>query len=362
MQEKDKNGTDQLSDFIRYHGNKMTDRERNAFERSLQKDTFTEEASEGYNKTDGLLAEKDISELRKRLNKRTSAHKKILRYRIAVSVAVLMILTSVFIIEERRKPSENIAQTPESPAVKETPVLQELKQRPEAAGIKDQAPAVSDKSKKVLHEIQKSEGISEKSILIGGKVISSEDNQPIPGASITVKGTNKSTITNTDGYFSVDTKEAADSILVAYFIGMESKEFKAVEDTGLEIKLDPSVSAMSETIVVGYGVKGAGEEQEDVMKGYTPPRPVKGKAAFDKYIRDHIRRPDSITAGQRVVVVLGFIVEENGKIDSISIVRSPGKLFSDEAIRLIREGPAWKPADKNGESISDEVRIRIVFK
>jgi len=59
---------------------------------------------------------------------------------------------------------------------------------------------------------------------------------------------------------------------------------------------------------------------------------------------------------------VNFKVDAEGKIDSIKIIRSPGKNFSDEAIRLIKEGPAWKPAEENGKRIDDGIKIKIVFK
>jgi len=43
-------------------------------------------------------------------------------------------------------------------------------------------------------------------------------------------------------------------------------------------------------------------------------------------------------------------------------VRSPGRIFSEEAIRLLKEGPEWKPAISNGKTTEDKIRIRIVFK
>ena len=143
---------------------------------------------------------------------------------------------------------------------------------------------------------------------------------------------------------------------------MVSKEFEAKEDTSMEIMLEPSLAALDEIVVVGYGNKSADYEREGAVTGYTPPRPENGKADFNKYIEDNLRRPDTSTTGQRVVVVLNFRVGMNGKPDSIKVIKSPGKIFSDEAIRLIREGPAWKPAEENGKIIDDEVRIRIVFK
>ena len=85
MSEKDKNEKDQFSDLLRYRRNKMTDKEKNAFERGLEKDPFTEEASEGFEEIEPGLAEEDILKLRKQVKKRASGKKIILRYRIAAS-------------------------------------------------------------------------------------------------------------------------------------------------------------------------------------------------------------------------------------------------------------------------------------
>jgi len=45
MQGKNKYRIKGSGDFLRYHGDKMDERERNAFEKSLQQDPFAEEAS-----------------------------------------------------------------------------------------------------------------------------------------------------------------------------------------------------------------------------------------------------------------------------------------------------------------------------
>jgi outer membrane biosynthesis protein TonB len=86
-------------------------------------------------------------------------------------------------------------------------------------------------------------------------------------------------------------------------------------------------------------VKAAYSEQNDSTSGYIPAQPAAGKADFDRYINENIRRPDTTASGQSVLVVLNFVVNAAGKIDSIRVIRSPGKIFSDEAIRLIKEGP-----------------------
>jgi TonB family protein len=75
-----------------------------------------------------------------------------------------------------------------------------------------------------------------------------------------------------------------------------------------------------------------------------------------------LQKPDTISPGQTEIVVVNFVVRSDGSIDNLIVLSSPAKAFSDEAIRLIRSGPAWKPAEKNGIIIEDSVRISIAFR
>lgn len=193
-----------------------------------------------------------------------------------------------------------------------------------------------------------------------GKVLSSEDSKPVQGANVIIKGTRTGVVTDSGGNFNINLADSSNRTLIAEFVGMESKEFKAKSDSQVQVKLDPAVSALNEVVVVGYGIKKAEAEAEN--EDYVPPQPVNGKSEFDKYIRENIHRPDTVTTGQRIVVVVSFLVRTDGSIDSIRIFRSPGKLFSNEAIRLIRSGPSWMPARDNGKKIDDEVRVRVVFR
>jgi TonB family protein len=143
---------------------------------------------------------------------------------------------------------------------------------------------------------------------------------------------------------------------------MNPKEFVTKPNTEVNVSLDPSVSDLSEVVVVGYGVNKKEASGEEYSGNHTHSEPIMGKSNFDKYIRNNLHRPDSVTSGQRVVVVVSLLIQTDGSIDSIRIVRSPGKAFSDEAMRVIKSGPPWKPAEDNGKPVEDEVRLRIVFR
>ena len=405
MSGKNKNTKTSISDFIRYRRNEMSDKERNAFERELQKDPFAMEASEGFEELLPGTAKEDLSLLANRLKQMTSGKNRMIYYRIAASVAMLMIISTIFIVVDRNRSPEQLSKSltpappiemPESLPVdkpaenkKEIPelvtpsVTREERLATAKAGNKKVQQEIETKNEKVTAENVDAVAVAEtkdyddilaevkpparKSALaksrseidqiIRGKVISSEDSKPIPGVTITIKGTSKGTITDSAGNFTISLVEAAGKTLVADFIGMQSREFMTEGDTNMEIRLEPSISALGEIVVVGYGAKKTGDEEQ-----FTPPMPVSGKAAFNRYIDENIVTPGMLKDGERVVVVISFLVRTNGAVDSIKIVKSPGQTFSDEAIRLLKEGPQWKPAIENGKEIEDEVRIRIVFR
>jgi hypothetical protein len=399
MKGKDKNKKSELSDFLRYKDGEMTSPERNAFERELQRAPFEEDAAEGLSEISNEEAVSDLRDLEKRLKARIFRKQRSIYYSIAASVAVLMIISSVFIIINKNKPAGELAKVGAVQAPIEISEPKGIKE-PEKAELQDR---ISTTEKRVSEEVKEEivqdkpeqitgekheyavAAISENQVPpvmedvageeiaapvagaplkrpslsgVRGKIISSEDNLPISGAMVKVKGTNTGVITNTDGTFNITLAEASGKTLVADFIGMEPKEFQAKEDTDIQIRLDPSVLALSEVVVVGYD--GSKESRENA--GYSPPQPSDGKNSFDQYIEKNIRNPASLPAGQRAVVVLNFLVRNTGSIDSIKVIMSPGPEFSQEAIRLIKEGPNWKPAEENGTIIDDDIRLRIVFK
>ena len=89
-----------------------------------------------------------------------------------------------------------------------------------------------------------------------------------------------------------------------------------------------------------------------------------GKEAMTKFINDNLRYPPEAKKnkiGGKVVV--RFIVDENGKINSVSLIKGISKECDAEAIRLVKSMPAWIPArDKNNEVVETYTSISVEFK
>ncbi|MBT1699145.1 TonB-dependent receptor [Fulvivirgaceae bacterium PWU4] len=88
-------------------------------------------------------------------------------------------------------------------------------------------------------------------ITVSGKV-SDEDNLPLPGVNVILKGTSEGTTTDVDGKYSISVPNA-DAVLVFSFIGYETKEIIVGAQTEISISMNPDIKALEEVVVVGYG-------------------------------------------------------------------------------------------------------------
>jgi hypothetical protein len=428
-----------LDKFLEYSDSKMTGRERNIFEKDLQKDTFDSEAAEGLSSISPEEARNDMQELNNWLSARTSRLNRFIFYRIAAAVAALIVVGSIIILvtrdlgrvseqaavtenkksdkdiigdenakqvitevspSERPAPEQNIQKNikQETVPVSESKKNLAISEIPDAnakeiAGVAgkdvsiteddylisaDKEPELSDK-KSAMPVISASESespdrsriITRKYVdnYVHGVVLSSEDRLPLPGATVKIRGTSAGTYTDKNGNFELPVQPESEITLVADYIGMKQSEVRV--DTGKEVQitLDPAESALDEVVVVGYGVQekskitGAVSTVDmDESPDWQLPSPVNGTRKFKEYVKENIQFPVTDTVDTRAVVVLNFIVAENGRPKNITVLKSPGRTFSDEAIRLLVSGPDWYPARHDGKIIEAETMIRIVFK
>lgn len=87
---------------------------------------------------------------------------------------------------------------------------------------------------------------------ITGKVTDASSGEPLPGATIAVKGTSIGTITNFDGNFSLDIPSDAQT-LVFSFVGMKNLEVELGSLTNFNIALENQLFNVEEVVVIGYG-------------------------------------------------------------------------------------------------------------
>jgi TonB-linked SusC/RagA family outer membrane protein len=85
-----------------------------------------------------------------------------------------------------------------------------------------------------------------------GSVISSEDNEPIAGASIQVKGTKIGTITNSDGQFTLFNVPSTAKVLVISYIGMKTVEVTI--RSNVQVVMESANKQLDEVVVTAQGL------------------------------------------------------------------------------------------------------------
>src|ERR1044072_7516507 len=85
---------------------------------------------------------------------------------------------------------------------------------------------------------------------ITGK-ITDPSNQPVAGASVTVKGSNIATQTNADGFLTISVPNAS-AVLVFSSVGYEPKELPVGANANLNVSLKTATSNLNEVVITGY--------------------------------------------------------------------------------------------------------------
>ena len=87
---------------------------------------------------------------------------------------------------------------------------------------------------------------------VKGLVISSEDNQPLPGVAVLEKGTTNGTVTDVDGNYSINVGE--NSTIVVSFIGFATQEINVAGQNIINVTMQSDSKELDDVVVVGYGV------------------------------------------------------------------------------------------------------------
>jgi TonB family protein len=99
--------------------------------------------------------------------------------------------------------------------------------------------------------------------------------------------------------------------------------------------------------------------KEDV---YIQAEPVDGYARLYEYLNENLIYPqEALKDSIQGVQTVSFVINIQGKPESISISSPLGEPFEKEAKRLVENMPLWKPASINGKPISSKVSVPLTF-
>lgn len=88
-----------------------------------------------------------------------------------------------------------------------------------------------------------------------------------------------------------------------------------------------------------------------------------GPMAMMEFIRKNIMYPElAKDAGVQGKVICNFTIGKDGEVSDVKIMKGIGYGCDEEAMRVVRMMPSWKPARMNGQPVETHMNLPVDFK
>ncbi len=127
----------------------------------------------------------------------------------------------------------------------------------------------------------------------------------------------------------------------------------------------PTADSLAVPVVDSLAVAAADSLSDDAPFLLADPMPAfngGGVAEFCHWVQERLVYPDealeSCISGR---VVIAFVVECDGSLGGMSVMKTPDRVLSDAVMRVMRESPLWKPGMRDGKPVRVQLVIPIDF-
>ena len=224
------------------------------------------------------------------------------------------------------------------------------------------------------------QAMQDKAVKVTGQVLDAETKQPVPGASVIIRGTTNGTLSGKDGNFTLSGVSVGDVIQIS-FVGFQTQSVVVKDETPLSILMKNDIQSMQELTVVGYAQDGVGAPTDDpdnkVVSVVNMPAPREevifqvveempqfpgGEQEAMKFLANHVKYP--LSAQKAKVegrVIVQFVVGKDGSILNPKVVRSVNPELDAEALRVVGIMPKWTPGKQRGKAVPVTYTLPISF-
>ena len=121
--------------------------------------------------------------------------------------------------------------------------------------------------------------------------------------------------------------------------------------------------AMAEVVVVKEPEPEPVKEEEIFVAVQQMPEFPGGQAALMKWLSNNIRYPQiALDNGISGRVVVKFVVEKDGSVGNVQVVKGVDKDLDKEAMRVVRAMPKWQPGKNNGQAVRCYYNLPVTFR
>lgn len=132
----------------------------------------------------------------------------------------------------------------------------------------------------------------------------------------------------------------------------------------IEVNFDVDIqeeTVIEEIVIADAPVVEKADEIFDVVE--TQPNPPGGMAGWNEYLRKNLKYPTQARRmGIEGTVIVVFVVNTDGSIQDVDVLRGIGGGCDEEAIQVVENAPKWEPGKQRGKPVRTRMRLPIRFK
>ena len=84
---------------------------------------------------------------------------------------------------------------------------------------------------------------------------------------------------------------------------------------------------------------------------------------FRNWVQSNVRFPQiALENGISGTVVLSFVIEKDGRLTNIQVLRTPDRSLSEEATRVLSKSPKWSPGKQRNQVVRVKYNLPVVFR
>ena len=83
---------------------------------------------------------------------------------------------------------------------------------------------------------------------------------------------------------------------------------------------------------------------------------------LERWVYQYLKYPQkAVEEGIQGRVMVDFIIDKEGNVTDVKVVRSVDPLLDDEAVRVVSASPKWRPGRVNGAKVRTSMTIPVEF-
>lgn len=201
---------------------------------------------------------------------------------------------------------------------------------------------------------------------IQGNVLD-EEGQIVSDARIVLNGTNILAVSDFSGKFEMAIPDSLVTPTLTFSSeGLSQLDFKIEREDTFDVVMARDAHIGFRTAFLSNRSDKKSTTELDIETfdetNFVAASPEGGFKKFEKYLKKNTRTPDTAKQlGIKGTVLLSIDISDSGELTDIKVKRGLGAGCDEEAIRVVKEGPIWIPAQLGNNKVISQIEVEVKF-